>query len=105
MAIQQRNMSGDPNFDLWEIWDDVSLKLQAIRCVNRYTNEAVTVRAVPYDINTGIEDPSSALSRTFAPGEDVTLNAPQNGAHVIFLTLNSRGIPIGYNTSIGVSPA
>ena len=105
MSIQRRDMSGDPMFNLWVSWDDVSMKLQQIECVNRYPDRNVAVTLVPYNITTGVEDPSSAITRTYAPGADVVDPFPQQGAHVITLTTNSRGIPIGYNTYIGVSQA
>jgi hypothetical protein len=100
----QRNLSGDPNFDLLVNYNDSTLKLQSVVCVNRYTDHAVTARIVPVDPVTGAEDLTRQISQTYGPGANVTQNLPQTGANSITLAFNAKGNIAGYDTYLDVAP-
>jgi hypothetical protein len=101
MAAAFRNLSGDPNFDLLVNYDDVSLKLTNIRCINRYPDRSVTARVVPVDAS-GNEDLSRQVSQTYAPNTDTTIPVPQNGANSVTLAFNVKGNIAGYDTYIDI---
>jgi hypothetical protein len=100
----QKNLSGDPNFDFLVNWNDSTLKLTSVQCINRYTNRNVTVRVDPVDPVTGVEDTSREIVQTYAPGANVTNSFPQTGANSITLTFNAKGGISGYDDYIDVGP-